>query len=220
MRIRIDELKLLIKQIINENSNDGQNIFRTRRTPDERKRNYKIAIYHQIKAYIKGGCQGDLDLSETPIEVLPNGLKRVGGNLFLSRCTSLVSLPNDLSVDGNLDLGGCKSLVNLPDGLSVSGYLYLNYCTSLVSLPDGLSVGSGLILNSCTSLVSLPNDLSVGGFLDLYGCDSLVSLPNRLSVGGSLNLCGTPLSKRYSEEEIRKIIEDKGGNIKAKIYLK
>jgi hypothetical protein len=198
MQIRLDELRLLVKQIINENTNDGENIFRTRRTPEERKRNHKIVIYHQIKSYIKGGCQGDLDLSKSPIEMLPNELKRVGGNLYLFHCSSLNSLPDGLSVGSSLGLNYCTSLVSLPNNLSIGGNLFLRYCTSLVSLPDNLSVGGTLILNSCKSLVSLPNGLSVSGGLYLYG---------------------TPLSKRYSEEEIRKIIEDKGGNVKGNIYI-
>jgi hypothetical protein len=44
-------------------------------------------------------------------------------------------------------------------------------------------------------------------------------LPNNLKIGYNLYLINTPLSKKYSKEEIRKIIEDKGGSVGMNIYL-
>jgi len=38
-------------------------------------------------------------------------------------------------------------------------------------------------------------------------------------VGGSLNLINTPLSKKYSKEEIRNMIEEKNGYVKRNIVL-
>ena len=125
----------------------------------------------------------------TSLVSLPNGLS-VGGHLHLSNCTSLVSLPNGLSVGGHLYLTGGTSLVSLSERLGVGGHLYLTGCTSLISLPEGLSVGGNLNLTGCTSLVSLPDGLTVGGNLYLTGCTSLVSLPDGLTVGGNLNLNG------------------------------
>jgi len=37
-------------------------------------------------------------------------------------------------------------------------------------------------------------------------------------VGGSLILRQTPLAKKYSKEQIRKMIEDRGGEVKERIY--
>ena len=68
-----------------------------------------------------------------------------------------------IKIDGYLDLTGCTSLTSLPDNLSVTGDLYLTGCTSLTSLPDNLSVTGYLDLSGCTSLVSLPEHLKVGG---------------------------------------------------------
>ena len=45
---------------------------------------------------------GDLDLSETPITTLPDGLA-VAGNLYLSG-TQITSLPEGFTVGGSLDL--------------------------------------------------------------------------------------------------------------------
>jgi hypothetical protein len=49
--------------------------------------------------------------------------------------------------------------------------------------------------------------------LDLVG-SSIKSLGNLKSVGGSLFLRKTPMSKKYTEEEIRSVVDVKG-----KIYL-
>jgi len=56
------------------------------------------------------------------------------------------------------------------------------------------------------------------GNLDLWG-SPVENLPDNLKVGGSLNLRNTPLSKTYSKEEIRSMIEEKGGYVKGVILL-
>ena len=59
-----------------------------------------------------------------------------------------------------------------------------------------------------------------GGQGDLNLNDTPIqSLPNNLEVKGGLNLSNTPLSEKYTKEEIRKIIEDKGGFIEGDIYM-
>ena len=74
-----------------------------RRTPEERQKNYEIAIAKQIQEYIKKGSEGNLDFYKTSITKLPDGLKSVGGNLNL-RDTPITKLPDGLRVDGNLVL--------------------------------------------------------------------------------------------------------------------
>ena len=71
-----------------------------RRSPEERQKNYQIAIQKKIQQYIKDGSKGGLDLSDTPIQSLPDGLK-VGGYLDLDNAP-IQSLPNDLKVGGDL----------------------------------------------------------------------------------------------------------------------
>ena len=92
------------------------------------------------------------------------------------------------SVGGDLDLEGTniKSLGNLT---SVGGYLDLRE----------------------TKIESLGNLTSVGGNLDLYGTN-IKSLGNLTSVGGYLDLSRTPLSKKYTIEEIRNMVKV-GGDI-------
>lgn len=102
-----------------------------------------------------------------------------------------------------------------PDELEVGGALYLRN-TKITSLPDGLKLGGGLYLRS-TKITSLPDGLEVGWNLELRDTP-ITSLPDGLEVGGYLDLRNTPLSEKYTEEEIRKMIEDKGGNVEGKIY--
>ena len=115
------------------------------------------------------------------------------GDLNLER-TDIISLGNLKSVNGYLDLFGCDQLTSLGNLKSVNGYLDLRLCKKLTSLG---------------------NLQSVNGDLKLWGCEELTSLGNLQSVGGDLNLSNTPLSQKYSEEEIRQLVDVKG-----KIYLK
>ena len=64
------------------------------------------------------------------------------------------------------------------------------------------------LINS--KIESLGNLTSVGGSLNLR-YSKIQSLGNLTSVGGYLDLRDTPLSKKYSEEEIRSMVEVGGG---------
>ena len=92
----------------------------------------------------------------------------------------------DYTVDGTLGLIGVpiKSLGNLT---SVGGDLFLSY----------------------SKIKSLGNITSVGG--NLYLTHSKIeSLGNLTSVGGYLDLRYTPISEKYTEEEIRSQVDIKG----------
>jgi hypothetical protein len=112
------------------------------------------------------------------------------------------------TIDSDLDLFGTEieSLGNLQ---SVGGYLNLYY-SKIKSLGNLQSVGGSLDLYE-TKIKSLGNLQSVGGSLNLYG-SKIESLGNLQSVGGDLMLRETPLSEKYSEEEIRQMVQV-GGNI-------
>lgn len=142
----------------------------------------------------------------------------VKGTLDLS-ITNIKELPQGLKVGTNLNLEGCTSLKELPQGLNVGSHLSLHGCTSLKELPQDLQVGGSLYLGGCTSLKELPQDLQVGWSLWLNGCTSLEKLPQGLRVDRNLNLEGTPIAEKYSEEEIRKIIEDGGGFVEGEINV-
>ena len=68
--------------------------------------------------------EGDLDLTYSNIESLPEGLE-VSGDLILSYCENISSLPEGLIVRGNLILEDCIQLHSLPKGLKVGGTLYI-----------------------------------------------------------------------------------------------
>jgi hypothetical protein len=86
---------------------------------------------------------------------------------------------------------------------SIGGNLYLED-SSIESLGNLISVGGDLYLYK-TPIKSLENLTSVGDDLDLEGT-SIKSLGNLISVGGDLDLQGTPLSKMYTEEQIRQMV--------------
>ena len=132
---------------------DSDTIFITRRSPEERKKNWKIAVYRQVKQYMKGDRKGNLDLRGTPITSLPDGLT-VGGSLWLNS-TPIISLPDGLTVGGSLWLNSTP-IISLPDGLTVGGSLWLN-STPITSLPDGLTVGGDLWLGG-TPLTKLSEE--------------------------------------------------------------
>ena len=104
--------------------------------------------------------------------------------------TPITSLPNDLQVGGDLDL----------------------YKTPITSLPNGLQVGGSLYLLGSTKITSLPNGLKVGGDLGLSGTP-ITSLPNDLQVGGNLDLRNTPISEKYTKEQIKQIYPGVKGDI-------
>jgi len=110
---------------------------------------------------------------------------------------------------GNLDLRNTP-ITSLPNNLKVGGSLYLG-STKITTLPNNLTVGENLSLYG-TPITSLPNNLKVGGDLNLDNTKT-TTLPNNLKVGGSLYLGSTPISQKYSEEEIRKMVPGVKGNI-------
>jgi hypothetical protein len=112
------------------------------------------------------------------------------------------------TIDGDLDFidSSIESLGNL---ISLGGNLDLRY-KPIKSLGNLQSVGGNLVLYK-TPIKSLGNLISVGG--DLYLNNTPIeSLGNLISVGGNFDLRRTPLSEKYTEEEIRQMV-DVGGDI-------
>jgi hypothetical protein len=86
------------------------------------------------------------------------------------------------------------------------------YESKVETLGNLTSVGGDLNL-AFTKIESLGNLTSVGGNLNLLFSE-IKSLGNLISVGGWLDLRNTLLSKKYSEKEIRSIVE-----VKRKIFF-
>jgi len=111
--------------------------------------------------------------------------------------------------EGDLDLN-YTPITSLPQGLKVKGYLDLNN-TKITSLPKDLEVKGSLNLSS-TPITSLPQGLKVGR--NLYLNTNITSLPQDLKVGGNLWLRNTPISKKYTEEQIKQMCPGIKGKVK------
>ena len=103
-----------------------------------------------------------------------------------------------------------NDLTEIPDHIKhVGGNLNL-YNTPIKSLGNLETFGGHLDLYG-TQIKSLENLESVDGNLDLRN-SQIKSLGNLESVGGYLDLSNTTISKKYSEQEIRNMV-NVGGNI-------
>ena len=120
----------------------------------------------------------------------------------------IVSLENKILVPNSLIATQKRIQQYMKDG--GKGNLNLSD-TPITSLPNNLKVGGDLYLEN-TPITSLPDNLQVDGDLDLNN-SSITSLPNDLKVGWGLYLEDTPLSKKYSKEEIEKMIPGVKGEI-------
>ena len=117
----------------------------------------------------------------------------VKGSLMLTN-TKIKSLGRLYSVEENLEIG--YTLESLGNLTNVGGYLLLNF----------------------TKIKSLENLQFVGKNLYLFN-SKIESFGNLKYVGGNLDLRNTPLSKKYTEEQIRQMINIKGKILGAKPSL-
>jgi hypothetical protein len=108
------------------------------------------------------------------------------------------------SIEGNLNLS-YDNLTSLGNLVSIGGNLHLR-ASDIKDLGNLTSVGGRLDLVRCFYLTSLGNLTSVGGKLDLRHTN-IESLGNLTSVGIDLYLKNTPISDKYSEDEIRKMVD-------------
>jgi hypothetical protein len=150
----------------------------------------------------------DWDDLQLFLERRGNPLYEITDDLDLSYA-NVKSLGNLTSVGGNLDLYNCTNLTSLGNLTSVGGYLDLRH-TYIKSLGNLTSVEGSLFMYG-SEIESLGNLTSVGGDLGLTD-SSIEDLGNLTSVGGDLYLEITPLSEKYTEEEIRSMVEV-GGEI-------
>jgi hypothetical protein len=111
-------------------------------------------------------------------------------------------------ITDDLDLS-YNEIEDLGNLTSVGGNMYLGG-SKIKTLGNLTSVGGDLFLGN-SNIESLGNLTSVGGYLTLY-VSNIKSLGNLTSVGGDLNLFSTPLSNKYSEDEIRSMVEV-GGDV-------
>ncbi len=108
------------------------------------------------------------------------------------------------SIGGDLNLrdSDVKSLGNL---VRVEGDLNLSF-SDIETLGNLERVEGGLDLSN-SDVKTLGNLVRVDSYLYLYNCIKLQSLGNLEYVGRNLDLKSTPLSKKYTEEKIRDMVE-------------
>ncbi|MCF8339628.1 MAG: hypothetical protein K9I82_01505 [Chitinophagaceae bacterium] len=114
--------------------------------------------------------------------------------------------------------GIIKELENHPDDVQYrhDGTLSL-FDTGIKKLPKDLYVDRNLFLSGCKQLTELPDKLHVGYILSL-SYTNISELPNNLYVGGDLYIENTPLAKKYTDAEMRKIVTSAGGEINGHIF--
>ena len=105
-------------------------------------------------------------------------------------------------INGNLDLER-SNITKLPDNITtINGDLILRN-SSITSLPDNLTV-NGYVDLSSTPITKLPNNLTVKD--DLIIQDTKIEeLPSNLTIGKYFHIGYTPLSKKYTKEQFKKI---------------
>jgi hypothetical protein len=185
----------------------------------------KLMDFLNSKGNPKWKTQDSLNLVGKKGIIDLNNLISVGGdlNLYGSKITSLGNLQ---SVGGRLILRD-SNIESLEKIEHIGGFLDLQR-TKIKSLGELKSVGSHLDLGE-RKITSLGNLQSVGGYLNLFGTkikslgelksvggslylqeSEIESFGSLRSVGGDLNLRRTLLSKKYTKEEIRKMINIRG----------
>ncbi|KAG0582798.1 hypothetical protein KC19_3G086800 [Ceratodon purpureus] len=122
-------------------------------------------------------------------------------HLNLTRCTSIIKLPNAIGQSSHLqhlDLWGCKSLERLPESigqLKALQVLVLDSCTSLKALPDSIGALSNLThlsARGCESLVKLPSAIGMLSRIEELRINS-GSLECQVSADGNIGQAWTRL---------------------------
>jgi len=118
----------------------------------------------------------------------------------------------ELYIEDNLDIEGVP-VKKLPNNLKIEGAIVMHRA-KIKTLPDDIEVGLG-VYASYSELEYLPNNLHTEDVI--CNGSKLQDIPYNFKLDGTFNVSNTPLSKKYTEEEIRKLIEDRGGYVKGEI---
>ena len=199
---------------------ESDKVLTTRRTPEERQKNYqkalekqKVLVQKKIADYA-ANPKGDLELNGYDFDItLPDNLY-VDGDLVL-KGTKITKLPKGLKVNASIWLGRTK-LKEIPADIEIGWALSLNLCKDVLQLPDGLNIPSSLYLE-WSGITELPNNLTVNS--SLYAEHTKVKgIGKNLKVEDDLRLDDTPLSKQYNTSQIVGMIKEKGGSVGGSIY--
>jgi hypothetical protein len=191
-------------------------LFNTQKTKNELIYNGDLrlsgnSVFTSLPTLANMTINGNLDLEGASIKSLPNNLT-INGKLNLNWTREIKSLPNNLTVR-SLEAQN-SNITTIPADIQIIKYLDLSD-SEINSLPENFSTNCFVNLQD-TSIKSLPNNLTVNNDVTLNG--SLInSIPKKLQISGYLDLRNTPISKKYTKDEIRKLIEKNGGSVKGEI---
>ncbi|MBY3432800.1 hypothetical protein HFN89_01240 [Rhizobium laguerreae] len=151
---------------------------------------------------------GNLDIRETQIESLPDGLYVLGNVLakgtLLSRIGAGITVTKDLMIQDT-------SVAAIPDDIEIRGSLIAR-STKLEAIPDNLSVGMNVDFGK-TPIRSLPKGFRVLGSLSIDDCPNMTDLPEHLQVAGTLNIEKTPISRIPEGAKIGRGLRAAGSSI-------
>ncbi len=125
------------------------------------------------------GISGNLDLSKTTFSTLPQGLRKIEGNLTLDDNAHLETLPEDLEIDGNLFISGSIGIQSLPRGLIIGGRINIQKCPNLKTIGENVQVKDTIYIHSA-GLISIGEGLKTKSTLQIYYCSELTSLPKNV----------------------------------------
>lgn len=106
------------------------------------------------------------------------------------RDTGITQLCDTLCVDGDLDLTGCTNLETLPSRLIVRGELTIDRCSKITALPSTVREVFGFSAEGCDQLVSIDPIVECRGPLNVAGCKALAPLPPTFRAKDQVQLTG------------------------------
>lgn len=124
----------------------------------------------------------------------------------------ILKLPNNVEIRGGLYLRYGK-IENLPDNLNVYSDIDL-VGTPISSIGDDI-FAEDLLLSNCPNLKKLGNNISVR---TLWIAKTNISdIPNNLKIRGDFLVRNTPLSDKYTKDEIISLIKERGGFVEGNV---
>ena len=151
--------------------------------------------------------EGDVSFAfNKKIKDLPDNLK-ITGELNVMR-TNLEVLPKNLQVGTHLWLKG-TDIHEIPEDTKVGKILCLTEMENIHTLP--LHTGATTILADRTNISHLQDNISISTHLDI-SYTKVSEIPKNLRVW-RLDIEKTPLLRKYTASEIKKLIEERGGEV-------
>ena len=152
----------------------------------------KLYTYDNLPKVVKGDC----DLSNTPIEELPDNMT-FGGNLYLYD-SNIKKIGKNLVIKRYCDLSNTP-IEELPDNVSIGGDLNL-YDSKIKKIGKNLVVNGNCNL-SHTPIEEIQDNVNIGGNLYLYG-SGIKKIGKNLIIKGNCDLSYAPIEEIQDDVSI------------------